>query len=128
MGGIMEFKFDDYQPIYKQLIEQIKIGILTGEFSYGERLPSVRELAILTKVNPNTIQRALTELEEDDLILTKRTSGKFVTDNVEMIQRMKDEQTEMLTSKFLADCYQLGIEYPVILKMIKEKGENYESN
>jgi len=124
----MEFKFDDCQPIYKQLIEQIKIGILTGEFPYGERLPSVRELAVVTKVNPNTIQRALVELEEDGLILTKRTSGKFVTDNVEMIQRMKDEQTEMLTSKFLADCYQLGIEYSTILKMIKEKGENYESN
>lgn len=124
----MEFKFDDCQPIYKQLIEQIKIGILTGEFPYGERLPSVRELAIVTKVNPNTIQRALVELEEDGLILTKRTSGKFVTDNVAMIQRMKDEQTEMLTSKFLADCYQLGIEYSTILKMIKEKGENYESN
>ena len=124
----MKFRFDEHLPIYKQLVEQIKFGILTGAYPCGERLPSVRELAILTRVNPNTIQRALSELEDEGLITTKRTSGKFVTDNMKLIQKMKDEQAEMLTIKFLNDCQQLGISQQLILKMIKEKGEKYESN
>lgn len=124
----MEFKFDDDQPIYKQLIEQIKVGILTGEYPSGERLPSVRELAVITKVNPNTIQRSLAELENEGLIITKRTSGKFVTEDKMQLLNMKEKQTEMLTTKFLDDCQKLGIKYQEILKMIKKKGENYESN
>lgn len=128
MGGTMEFKFDEHLPIYKQLVEQIKVGILTGTYPCGEKLPSVRDLAILTKVNPNTIQRALLELEEEGLITTKRTSGKFVTDNMKLIQKMKDSQAETLTMKFLDDCHQLGISYQMIFKMLKEKGEKYESN
>ena len=121
----MKFRFDEHLPIYKQLVEQIKIGILTGAYPCGERLPSVRELAILTRVNPNTIQRALSELEDEGLITTKRTSGKFVMDDMKLIQKMKDEQAEMLTIKFLNDCQQLGISRQLILKMIKEKGEKY---
>lgn len=124
----MEFKFDDHQPIYKQLVEQIKVGILTGEYPSGERLPSVRELSLITKVNPNTIQRSLIELEKEGLLTTRRTSGKFVTEDTIRLQNAKEKQTEMLTKKFLDDCRKLGIEYQEILKMIKKKGENYESN
>lgn len=124
----MEFKFDDHQPIYKQLVEQIKVGILTGEYPSGERLPSVRDLSLITKVNPNTIQRSLIELEKEGLLTTRRTSGKFVTEDTIRLQNAKEKQTEMLTKKFLDDCRKLGIEYQEILKMIKKKGENYESN
>ena len=124
----MEFNFDNYQPIYKQLIEQIKIGILTGIYPCGEKLPSVRELALITKVNPNTIQRALTELEDNELIITKRTSGKFVTSNEKKITIMRNEQADKLIEKFLNDSKKLGIEYQEIIKMIVKKGENYESN
>lgn len=124
----MEFYFDDHQPIYKQLVEQIKIGILTGAYPAGEKLPSVRELAIITKVNPNTIQRALTELEEDDLIMTKRTSGKFVTSDNKKLEKTKMEQADMLIEKFLSDCKRLGMEYQEIIKIMKKKGEKYESN
>lgn len=128
MGGTMEFKFDDHQPIYKQLVEQIKIGILTGQYPSGEKLPSVRELAVITKVNPNTIQRALLELENDGLITTRRTSGKFVTEDKAKLQKTQDEQAFMLVDKFLSDCAQLGMKQKDILKIIKEKGETYESN
>lgn len=124
----MEFKFDDHQPIYKQLVEQIKIGILTGQYPSGEKLPSVRELAVITKVNPNTIQRALLELENDGLITTRRTSGKFVTEDKAKLQKTQDEQAFMLVDKFLSDCAQLGMKQKDILKIIKEKGETYESN
>lgn len=124
----MKFEFDDHQPIYKQLVDQIKVGILTGKYPSGEKLPSVRELAVLTKVNPNTIQRALLELESEGFITTKRTSGKFVTEDIKMLERIKSEQALSMTKKFLIDCQQLGISYQTVLKMIKEKGENYESH
>lgn len=124
----MEFRFDENLPIYKQLVEMIKVGILTGQYPCGEKLPSVRELAMETRVNPNTIQRALTELEDVGLIHTKRTSGKFVTEDKTLIETIKSEQAESLTGKFLYDCKRLGISKRMILKMIKERGEEYESN
>ena len=75
----MVFEFNNEQPIYIQLVEQLKIKIISGKLPSGERLPSVRELALMTKVNPNTMQKALAELEETGLIYTERTNGKFVT-------------------------------------------------
>ena len=68
-------------PIYAQLIRQIRAGIVSGAFSPGERLPSVRDLAMEAGVNPNTMQRALTELERDGLVYSQRTSGRYVTED-----------------------------------------------
>ena len=77
----MKWQFSNSAPIYAQLIEQIKMAIVSGEFPAGERLPSVRELAAETGVNPNTMQRAMTELERDGLVYSQRTAGRFVTEN-----------------------------------------------
>lgn len=73
----MNFIFDNDRPIYIQLVEQLKQQIVSGKGKTGERLLSVRELAILTKVNPNTMQKALVELENEKLIYTERTNGKI---------------------------------------------------
>ena len=75
----MEFVFDNNVPIYIQLVEYIKIYLISGVFKSGEKLPSVREFATTFKVNPNTMQKALAELESLDLIYTERTNGKYVT-------------------------------------------------
>ena len=75
----MAWTFKDDRPIYSQLVEQIKIKIISGEWELGSRLSSVRELAEQAGVNPNTMQRALAELERDGLVHSKRTSGRFVT-------------------------------------------------
>ena len=73
----MNFIFDNDRPIYIQLVEQLEIFIISGKISPGERLPSVRDLALKTRVNPNTMQKALTELENLKLIYTERTNYMF---------------------------------------------------
>lgn len=83
--------FNNNIPIYVQLIEQLKTYIISGQIKPGEKLPSVRDLALKTKVNPNTMQKALVELEEIDLIYTERTNGKYVTENENTIKKLKQE-------------------------------------
>lgn len=115
----MDFEFDDNKPIYKQLVEQLKIAIITNVYKFGEKLPSVREYALLLRVNPNTINRALLELEEDKLIITKRTSGKFVTDDKKIIEQIKKELAKETIDKFMADMTKLNISKKEVIELIK---------
>ena len=102
----MNFDFDNNIPIYIQLVEQIKINIISGAIKSGERLLSVRELALKYKVNPNTVQRALMELENAGLIYTERTNGKFVTNDKELIQKHKMDYA--LSTKYLNSMKNIG--------------------
>ena len=77
----MKWQFSADAPIYAQLVTQIQVGIVSGAFPPGDRLPSVRDLATEAGVNPNTMQRALTELERDGLVYSQRTAGRFVTED-----------------------------------------------
>ena len=106
----MVFEFNNEQPIYIQLVEQLKIKIISGKLPSGERLPSVRDLALMTKVNPNTMQKALAELEETGLIYTERTNGKFVTTDTALIEKIKQEYAKALTEKYIKNMYDIGID------------------
>ena len=123
----MKFEFNNTSPIYLQIIEQIKIKIISGELPPLERLPSVRELAILTKVNPNTMQKALSELEETGLIFTERTNGKFVTGDCALIEKHKKEYADSLCRKFLTDMKKLGYSENEALNYIETQEDNYET-
>ena len=90
----MEFVFDNDRPIYIQLIEQLELYIVSGRLKPGERLPSVREYALISKVNPNTMQKALGELEEKGLIFTERTNGKFVTEDVALLKECREKYAD----------------------------------
>ena len=103
----MRWEFSNDAPIYTQLIQQIKVGIVAGVFPPGERLPSVRELATEAGVNPNTMQRALAELERDGLVYSQRTAGRFVTEDKEMIRRAKRSLAERHIKTFL-EAMQIG--------------------
>ena len=85
----MEWNFRNDLPIYSQLVEQIKRGIVSGAFAPGERLSSVRDMAMEAGVNPNTMQRALQELEREGLVFSQRSSGRFVTEDVSVIDRAR---------------------------------------
>ena len=86
----MNTNFDNNIPIYLQLLEYVKTYIISGQIKSGEKLPSVREFANMFKVNPNTMQKALVELEEQKLIYTERTNGKYVTKDEKIIAKLKD--------------------------------------
>ena len=89
----MVWKFNDEQPIYQQIISQIKERIVAGEWKAGDKLKSVRELALEAGVNPNTIQKALAELEREGLVYSQRTAGRFVSDSKEKTDKLQEEMT-----------------------------------
>ncbi|HIU09989.1 MAG TPA: GntR family transcriptional regulator [Candidatus Avidehalobacter gallistercoris] len=105
----MAWSFDAGRPIYLQLVEHIQQKILNGEYQPGEKLPSVRDLAAEAAVNPNTMQKALSELERGGLVFAQRTSGRFITDDAAKIRRLRQAAALAIARRFLADLNQLGI-------------------
>lgn len=122
----MEWNFESDRPIYIQLVEKMKIAIISGKYKAGDRLPSVRDFAIEIKANPNTVQRAYLELEEEGLVLTQRTNGKFVTEDKSLIKKMREEIAKQSLEKFIDSMIELGFskeeirEY-IMLNYRKEK-------
>lgn len=116
----MDYFFENDRPIYLQLVDKIKKEIISGKIKSGERLPSVRELSLITKVNPNTMQKALAELENDGLIYTERTNGKFVTKDIKLIEKTRKEVAKEKVSTYLKDMESIGISYEEALKYLKE--------
>lgn len=110
----MNWSFSEDAPIYLQIMNQFKAQIASGVLPPGEKIPSVRELALEAQVNPNTMQKALAELEREGILYSKRTAGRFVSDNS---NRMNDLQRDMAQSQlenFVENMKNLGYELPEI--------------
>ena len=116
-------KFDNNIPIYIQLVEEIKKDIISGRILPGERLSSVRELALQMKVNPNTMQKALQELESIGLIYTERTNGKYVTTDKKLIDKYRGEYALNLSNKYFTDMESIGFTKEEVLNYLKGKGD-----
>ena len=116
----MDFIFEMDRPIYIQLVEQLKLYIITGKLVSGSRIPSVRDFAMQAKVNPNTMQKALIELEEEGLIYTERTNGKFVTENKELIQNMKKNLAQKTGEEYLNAMKKIGVSKEEAIKYLQE--------
>ena len=115
----MEFIFDNNKPIYKQLVDQLTVAIVTNVYKPGEKIPSVREYALMMNVNPNTINRALLELEDKKLIITKRTSGKFVTEDTNILNEARNNLAKETVNEFKNSMNKLNISIDEIIRMIK---------
>ena len=125
----MPWNLDSSRPIYLQIIERVQMDIITGRYQPGDKLPSVRDLAQEAAVNPNTMQKALSELERSGLIYSQRTSGRFITEDKELIHQMKKELAAAEVSAFVAHMKQLGItpeEIRLLLAETIEEEENHE--
>lgn len=118
----MEYSFDNERPIYIQLVEMIRTLIVSGKFKKGQRLPSVRELALMMKVNPNTMQKALSELENEKLIYTERTNGKYVTEDEKLIEKVKKQLAQEKVNNYLNSMKKIGISYEAAVKYLHELG------
>ena len=119
----MAWELDSKRSIYGQLVEVILRRIVTGVYPAGSKLESVRDLAQEAGVNPNTMQRALQELENLGIINTQRTSGKYVTEDTEMIDGKRNELAEDLIKKLLQEMKDLGFDKSDVEKMIKRDNE-----
>ena len=114
--------FDNNIPIYIQIVESLKTQIVSGILKPGERLLSVREMALQMKVNPNTIQKALQELEELKLIYPERTNGKYITTNEKLIKKYKEERAKELSNNYFYNMKKIGFNKDEIINYLKQLG------
>lgn len=116
----MPWSLDNERPIYLQLMERIQRDIISGVYQAGAKLPSVRELAMDAAVNPNTMQKALSELERSGLVYSQRTSGRFITEDETMLQEMKTNLANEHIKEFLEKMKQLGFPQEETLILIEK--------
>ncbi|HBB43160.1 MAG TPA: GntR family transcriptional regulator [Treponema sp.] len=115
------FKFTNDKPIYIQLIEVFKCRIVAGELKPGDRLDSVRDLAVVAQVNPNTMQKALSELEKEGLVRTERNSGRYITDDSEVISNVRVQLSKNEVESFVQKMVSLGFTKKDVIKLVNEQ-------
>ena len=119
----MAWDLDTDRPIYAQLVERIQMQIVSGYYPPGERLPSVRDLAAVAAVNPNTMQKAFAELERSGIIVTQRTNGRTVTEDEELIKSIKSDLAKEQVQNFFTKMKELGCTEQEALKLLQQQIE-----
>ena len=123
----MSWNLDSSRPIYAQIIEKVSLDIVSGKYQPGDKLPSVRDLAAQAGVNPNTMQKALSELERENLVHSARTSGRFIIEDKDMIEKMREELASTQIKEFLNKMSQMGFDYNKTIALLEKLGkENQE--
>ena len=117
----MPWELDSDRPIYAQIVDRLKHEIVSGFYPPGSRLPSVRDLAAQAQVNPNTMQRALAEMESRGLLVTQRTSGRTVTSDTALIAKTRQALAASLAQDFLAQAKALGLTREEILALLQQE-------
>lgn len=119
----MAWELKSDRPIYTQLLDYIKIGIISGKYLPGDKLPSVRDLAEEAAVNPNTMQKALVELERLGMVYTQRTNGRYITEDVEMIKNLKESIAREHIAEFFEAMKKLGFTKAEIMQILEKEGK-----
>lgn len=115
----MTWELDSSRPIYAQIIERVEMDIIGGKYGPGDRLPSVRELAAEAGVNPNTMQKALSELERAGMLHSARTSGRYITEDREMIESVKENLAIQYMKEFLEKMERMGYDTPKAMALME---------
>lgn len=124
----MSWEVQDHLPIYAQLMDTLKRRIITGRYLPGEKLPSVRELAAEAGINPNTVQRAFSELEREGLIYTQRATGKYVTENADEIKSARQALAKTQVAEFLSNMQSLGYSVGDVIVLLQSFNESEEES
>lgn len=117
-------EFDAKLPIYLQIMDDFKKQVIRGIYQGGEKVASVRDLAVSYGVNPNTVQRSLSELEREGLLYSERTSGRFITKDEAMLERLKNDYANELIDVCVKQLQELNLSKDEIMKQMKESLEN----
>ena len=117
----MEWQIAAGRPVYIQLVEQLERAVVTGVYPPGERVPAVRDLAAQAQVNPNTMQRALAEMESRGLLVTQRTTGRTFTSDTALIAKTRQALAASLAQDFLAQAKALGLTREEILALLQQE-------
>ncbi len=124
----MQWQLRGDRPIYQQLVEILTEQIVSGQLAAGEKVPAVRELAAQAGVNPNTMQRALADMEREGLMHTNRTSGRYVTEDKEMIDKIREQIASDRIAEFLAGMSQLGFSEQEVFRLLEKRQEEGNQN
>ena len=116
----MAWNLDSDRPIFLQIVERIQTDIISGKYAPGDKLPSVRDLASEAAVNPNTMQKAFTELERTGLVYSVRTSGRYITEDITMIEELKSSLAKEKIGEFLEHMQKLGFKNEEILSLMTQ--------
>jgi GntR family transcriptional regulator len=119
----MSIEFNDYQPIYQQLMDYISQRICRGELAPGAKLPSVRVMAVEAGVNPNTVSRTYMELEREKIVESRRGQGTFVTEEKTVIEDLRKSQAAVQADRFKSSMEQLGIDRETAFQLLKNTWE-----
>jgi len=117
----MDWKIDSSRPVYQQIMEHICQAVLSNKYPPGGRIPSVRDLAAELKVNPNTIQRAMTELEQQGLLISNGTLGKFVTEDLDIINTKRQAAIHSATQECIKRFRALGLSMQEAAQLLLEE-------
>lgn len=116
----MAWSFTSGRPVYLQIAERIIKSVLSGEYPTGAQIPSVRQLAMEAAVNPNTVQHAFAELENEGIIISKGTLGRFVTEDTQIVENCRQKMAHRLVLNFVENIEQLSITKEQAITMIEE--------
>lgn len=116
-------QYDNNIPIYIQIINSIKADIINGKLKTGDKLPSIREMAVKFKVNPNTLQRVYQELERSNITYTQRGTGSFVREDEDMVKNLKREMATEVVENFIESIKSFGFDNEEIIRVVKESLE-----
>lgn len=119
----MEWNITGGRPVYLQLVEQLELALVRGIFPPGSKIPPVRELASEAGVNPNTMQRALQELESRGLLQAQRTAGRTVTADAEILQQLRRKRAAALAEEFLRQIRALGLDRTETQELLRQTAE-----
>lgn len=119
----MAWHFSSDRPVYIQIADRITRSVLSGEYKPGEQIPTVRQLALEAAVNPNTVQHAFSDLENEGLIISKGTSGRFVTENKEIIEQSRNKLAKKIVCDFIKNTNSLSLTKEQVISMIEEVAE-----
>ena len=116
----MSWVLDSGRPIYLQIVERLELSIVSGQFKPGDKVPSVRELAVEAGVNPNTMQKAMVELERQGLVHSERTSGRFITEDEAMITQVREELSMEQIQEFMERMNKMGFDGEEIVTLLQK--------
>ena len=122
----MSWNLSHDRPIYLQILEILEMRIVSGEYNPGDKLPSVRELAAEAEINPNTMQKAMMEMERTGIVTTQRTCGRVITEDTEMIQKLRRDMAKEQIKEFLCKMEKLGFSRNEIADMVNKEADEAE--
>lgn len=117
----MNYKFDNERPIYTQIIDIIKNDIVNGKYKVKEKIPTVRELAMIYNVNPNTVQRAFSELEREKFVKSERTTGRYVTEDYRLIKEAKEYLINEKIESLFSYMSSIGVNEEEVINIINQR-------